>query len=181
MQFYSVYNADFEAEYPIIPQLKYALVYIPQLEGIQEKESPYYVNYAQTYMDHGFEAVNKTKVFIRTLADTTPLKKIQAAIGTEIVKEFANDFAAPIANVFTENYKKIGSLINPDIVIENLSVLQQGISLTDEMNYRVDSIKNINPADILRGLDTEILGGINLKKILKNIIPFDEAPVFEII
>lgn len=180
LQFYSTYEDVYESDYPIIPNLKYAEVYIPQLEGIQAIPETYLVNYAKTFIDNGMESANKTKVFLQTLDKDFKIKEIVSSKFSEVQNEVTRALR-PICDVFSRYYKNIGSLVNPDIIIDNLSVLQQGISFTEKMNDKIDDIKNLNPADILRGINAEIMGGIDLKKILKNIIPFAELPVFQVL
>jgi hypothetical protein len=182
LQFFSVYGGTFDSTYPILPRLKYAKVYIPQLEGIESIPKAHFVNYCKTYVNQGLEAANKTKVFLQTLKDDFPTKfSIQTDDDASIIDSIKQSFRKAIKDVFTDNYRNAGGLMNPDIVIENISVLKQGITLTDELNDRISDMTTISPSDILRGINTEILGGIDLKQIILNVIPIAESPLFEII
>lgn len=184
MQFYATLaDADFNSEFPVAPNLKYARVQIPQLEGIQDVPELYFVNLAETYIKSRLDPnSNKTGVFLRVLAKEVETKALTKSLPDAALAEFKDqNLISRISGVFSENYRNIGSVINPDITIENISVLDQGLTLTDELNSRLDNIRNVNPADLLRGMDAEILGGVDLKKILKTVIPIEDTPVFRII
>nr|MBK9651819.1 hypothetical protein [Bacteroidota bacterium] len=180
LQFYSVFNEDFEKQYPLIPNLKFSTVKIPQLEGIETEQKFYPVCFSTSYNKFGMGDENKTKVYVQKRKDPYSYIPIVEADIDSIIKK-QKEISDSIKNIFSDNYKNAGSLINPDIVIDNISILKQGISLTDEINNRVSDISNIRPADILRGMNVEILGGIDLKKILRNVIPIADSPIFNII
>lgn len=179
---------DFDGEHPIIPYLMYAKVAFPQLEGIDTSPKTYHVCYSKDYVEHGFsEEQNASKVFLRTLPTSieSALGKSKNALAdkSEIV---VNDlhFELPphkIGGIFKENYKNAGGMVDPDIVIEGVSILKQSITMTENLNGAVDDISTLRPNDVLRGLNAEILGGISLKDILSEVLPIEDVPIFNVL
>ncbi|HEY4336752.1 MAG TPA: hypothetical protein VGM89_12665 [Puia sp.] len=186
-QFYSVFNPEntdnsaFESKHPLFPRLLYAVVNIPQLEGIEPQPSMRYVSYSGNYRKAGLnDQLNKAKVFLQVLDES--IKKVPLLTANE--RDTANELlkkASSIRNIFSDNYKNAGALVNPDVVVDNISLLKQGISLTDEISNRVNDLKNIRPADLLRGLNVELIGGVRLLSILKAVVPMEDSPLFHLI
>lgn len=189
LQFYSSYNpaivpedsSAYESEYPLLPHLMYAAAYIPQLQAIETVPQLHLVAFSKNHRNNGLdENANKAKTFLRTLSEDIKIKPL-LQIDEDAVFDEIGSRARAISNVFAANYKNAGSLINPGISIENISLLDPALVLTDKISEIYNNIDNISPVDILRGLDAELLGGIDLKMILKKLIPFVDAPIFQIL
>lgn len=187
IQLYSVYKgALFSESIPVLPRLKYSRVYIPQLEGIETDPTTYFVAYATRYAKDGFKTeTNKAKIFLQLLSSkikTEPVLKPFETISERLETTGAitqiNEFFQPISDIFSKYYKNAGSLVNPGIRIDNLAALPQNLMMSEQVNELENTISHFNPETLLRGLDREILGGINLVKILKKIISLKDAPVF---
>lgn len=104
-------------------------------------------------------------------------KRVELQSTEGIDKEF-DISPEPISKVLSNNNAK--SLINPDPVIQGLSLLDQGVTLAEDVE--IDVSKNLlNPKDILKGMNAEIFKGIKLVDILKQVIPLDQSPIFEVI
>ncbi len=186
-QLFSYHNGDFKDTYPVIPNLKFSKVYIPQLGGIEPIPKAHFVAFSKSYIESNFKdgVDNENKIFLQIInkfknmnQEVFNVKKIVEKQKNALSAFYsANDIKSEIKNVFTENYKNIGSLINPDIVISELSTLKQGITLTE----KIQDLRKIPPLDILRGLDSKILGCIDLKKILMEFLPAKETPIFKVI
>jgi hypothetical protein len=109
-----------------------------------------------------------------------------------IENDFQNHTLREVSGKFNDSLDDLGNLINSDITYGGISQLEQGIILLDDTKVRVvearnnltnglEDIKTLRPEDVLRGLNTEILNGISLKDILKEVIPIDQTPVFEVL
>jgi hypothetical protein len=167
----------------ILLRLKYTLAYIPQLKGIEEVQKARYLGYTNSWFS---QEENTNDKFFQVLKDGveklgTDIDKFNK-FSENLVKEKENFKAqfeeqkAKVTNILTENYNKIGGLVNPDIVIENLSFLKNGLIFAESFN---NLKKNLNPMDFLKGLNCELFGGLDLRKILMKNLPIAECPVFD--
>ncbi len=194
MQFYSISldpgsEKSYDMPFPILPRLKYALAYIPQLEGIDSNPLPQYLNYTKGYIE---EKANPAKNISQTFLQILNRKKALESIADKVKLIPANlndqfeakyfEMKGKVEGIFSHNYDRIGGLVNPDLVIENISFLKNSLTFPENIIGEVqDKFKQINPLNFLKGFNAEILGGIELKKILQKLLPLEECPVFEII
>jgi uncharacterized membrane-anchored protein YhcB (DUF1043 family) len=185
LQFYTIcpVRSTFDSEIPVFPRLKYALCYLPQLEGIEKIPAPVYVNYSKDYVLNGIENV-ENKVFLRILDPLMAVREISESVDltldnvqNELTDKYEKAKGAA-GNIFSKNYDKIGGLVNPDLIIENVSFLRNSLLFTDKIT---NIIEKVNPLEFLRGVNTEILGGIDLKRILQQLLPLDECPILEVL
>ncbi|WP_276088104.1 hypothetical protein [Pedobacter sp. JY14-1] len=186
-QFYSMYGGEYNSANPIIPQLKFASVYIPQLEGVESVPKARKVAYAASYFKHGFGDLNPARIFLQTLSDqvvNTPVDGYLAKVAAQDFRESVLKSSAAVSNVFTENYKNIGGMINPDIRIDNLADVEHALLMTEAENQKngaVAEIQSARPEDLLRGLNVEIFGAINLLRLFKEVVPLDDMPAMKLV
>jgi len=106
------------------------------------------------------------------------------SVNSAIESNYAETTSEVITDVFSKNIANIGSLVNPDIEIDGISELEQGVTLQSKTELKYigkEKTAFTQPRDIFRGMNADILGGVSIKDILKEIIPMDESPVFEVI
>jgi hypothetical protein len=150
--------------FPLFPQVWRANVSIENLEAMTAEPSGTVVQYHQDYIDHAFrrkvgdEVKNKAKLIFN-------LEK-------------------PLNGVFDSIGNKLGGIINPDIAVEAVGLLNQGITLpgkiNDNVKGKIDEIGNFDPSDLMRGISPEIFGGIKLLDILAGQLSKAETPKFNI-
>lgn len=175
-------NGKFADPNPVYPALFYAEAFIPQLDGIESESTVHNVMFSKKFVENGFGENNPTNIFLNLLDPDFS--------GTSITDEFDDELAddggdflsklvkhrRPAKNLFTENYKNIGSIVNPDVEIESISFEEQGLV----MKEKFDQIASFNPLDILGG-DAEIVGGIKLREILLTALGIESLPVMKAI
>jgi hypothetical protein len=173
---------NFYDKTPLEHHLQYANIESPQLDGMGGiDKNKFRFRYAKTYVDN---EQKDAKVFFVPIS-----KKIEEGFIDSIEKDtnnkdiivlHPNKKLTPISKVVNNFNAK--SLIDPDPIITGLSEFDQGIILSEKTVIKIDNdIKKINPADFLKGMNAELIKGIRIIDVLKQFIPFDETPVFEII
>lgn len=109
-------------------------------------------------------------------------------INASIETDFNKKTLAAIPNVIENNAVK--ALIHPDPVIRGLSILDQGITLAQDTEVIIEEIrkgdiveqvKHLKPADVFKGMKAEVFKGVKIVDILKQVIPMEQSPVFEVI
>ncbi len=89
-------GSTFDSEIPVFPRLKYALCYLPQLEGIEKIPAPVYVNYSKDYVLNGIENV-ENKVFLRILDPLMAVREISESVDLTLDN---------VQNELTDKYEK---------------------------------------------------------------------------
>ncbi|HLX66968.1 MAG TPA: hypothetical protein VKR41_08220, partial [Puia sp.] len=184
VQFYPTIADQYEAATPpVLPKLKYAQLYITQLQGIEATPTPQIVSYQNDYAAHGFDiGGNPTQLFLQILDTCSKIVPITATLPTDPVGLDAH--RAPIQNVFSQNYRSAGQFVDPGIVISDISSKVNSLTLSGFMNkYAGIDPNNIQlpPIQLLRGVQVQIMGGLSLTSILQQLIPLDQSPVFQTI
>lgn len=152
-------------DFPCLPTLREASVYLPQVNGLLHEDVQVGVNYAKSYIDNAFDfAGNKAKVFAN-LTDG----------GMKMIADKLRD---------VQNMKMLGGFVTPDIPIAAISILSQSVTLYENVNKVInegDKISQISPSEILRGKFPEVFKGIDLLKVLNDYLPLENTPVFEVV
>lgn len=161
--FYEGANTD-NHNFPTTPQGFRARVHPESLMGLQPRPVPVEAEYSPVFARHLFGKKNVIKSFLNLRNDF---------INSE-------EYAA-VKEVFTQNVKNVGGLMNPDIAMKTIALVDEGITLTDDYNrlvqnagLRIDELK-IPPIHIFRGDEPEIFG-IKIIPLLED-LGIDSRPV----
>ena len=126
---------DFKDQYPIIPELVYSKVIIPQLEGIESNPVPRNVGYTPRFNKYQLDnTANPAQIYLKTLPIEIETFSHKSSNLYKNIESIRQGPATPIKRIFTENYRNSGGAVNPDINIESISLREQSIALIDTMN-----------------------------------------------
>lgn len=184
----SIFNLRY---FPLYPQLRRSKVYLENIKSYSPRPLPSVINYNEDFIEYAFKRGN-----IRVEQKYIPYNK--AKLVFDHTKDFIENFDEDvkggyedIKRVFSDAGERIGGLVNPDIQIESVGLIRQGIAAGKELNAKytdvrdqagkaLDKITRFNPRDLLKGKSAEILGGISLLDILEEVLPEDSTPMTEI-
>lgn len=193
-----VTDDPFSTKYPLIPFLHHAEVVIPQISQIEGVDV--YRNVALTNSFWKWpkkkDSVNEEKEILRTI-DFAPNSTNKFQLLFALVEENpaiqenpSLILRKPLKGFFNDNYRNSGGVANPGITIKNVSVLDNGITYSEnpqigelnKINYGVDVgiESSIDTNSIFEALEAEICG-INLLDIVEMALPLEDIPVFNFI
>ena len=193
-----VTDDPFSTKYPLIPFLHHAEVVIPQISQIEGVDV-----YRNVALSNSFwkwpkknDSINEEKELLRTM-DFAPnsTNKFQLLFGLVVENPAIQEnpsliLRKPLKGFFSDNYRNSGGVANPGITINNISVLDNGITYSEEpqggesnkinSEVDIDIESSIDTNSIFEALEAEICG-INLLDIVEMALPINDIPVFNLI
>jgi hypothetical protein len=168
----------------IYPQLEYARVFLDHIRDLTQRKLPSYIQYYEPYVSDGFAGGNKdAKIFL----EHTPWfisKSSKSELNVRPERE-------RIETALREAKDKLGNLVTPDIIPDTISE-SFGITLPPGggrlvKNGQSSSLPGLDigqlglsPKEFLRGKFSEMLGGLDLRELLNELIPETQIPLFEV-
>ncbi|MBK8464872.1 MAG: twin-arginine translocation signal domain-containing protein [Chloracidobacterium sp.] len=186
--------------YVIFPQMLRTTVFVDHIRDLTKKKISSVVEYHPDYISHEFgkyELSGGTKLVGNgarlILQNTGPFKR-----GEE---ETSNDTYKQISEALQQAKAYLGNIAVPDIVPDAISLDENGITLPPDFKERVirgelvlgsdggrtpgiantsiEKLKDLDPKAIFRGKFSELMG-LDLIRLLEELIPVENSPLFEI-
>jgi hypothetical protein len=185
----SIFNLRY---FPLFPQVRKSKVYLENIKSYSSQPLPSLINYNEDYIKFALKREDTT----HNPPPYTPYNKAKLVFDhtTDFIEnadDDAKDGYEKIKRVFADARERIGGLVNPDIQIESVGLIKQGIAvgknlnekyknLQDEFGRPLNKITSFSLRDLLKGKSAEILGGVSLLDILEEVLPDDKTPMTEI-
>jgi hypothetical protein len=165
----------------VFPQLLQAQVFLDHIKDLTQRKLPSYIEYHEAYLKHQFdeEKNHGAQILVHTQAfmDST---KASADAASASLETYRDD----LLNALQQAKDKLGNIVIPDIQPETVSLKTFGITLPKDpgfVNAGESAKQFLDPKRLLPGQFSEILGGLDLKKILNDLLPEDQTPVFQLV
>lgn len=168
---------DFFNNYPSMPKLQKAQVYVDSLSKLVNDQVPIEFKYAKSYIDNWIDKsiANPSKVFAEV---TTQSREYLKGRINEVAKEFGG-YLNPEMPVDFITYLKDPKTIPKALTDELASRINVGayvdqiqngyndlVFMSEEVKKNLQLVNAINPKDYFQGLKAKILGSISLQDIL---------------
>lgn len=171
------------APFVIYPQMYRSKGYFDHIQQGSADRLPSLFEYPMDFLKHEFSDGNKAKIVLKHTNQFIEGKLTSVTGGTCAIDTSLNDGYEKIKNVFNNAGDKIGGLVNPDINIERFALVKEALTLPKDINNQWNSLtagvdRQLKTIDILKGKSAEILGGIDLKMLLEEVMGTENSPQF---
>lgn len=191
--------------YILFPQVLRTKVFSDHVRDLAQQKIASVIEYHPDYIMYDYDTVgegkylNAVKLVLKNTDAFSGLKP--EFINKEIIRvviepceEIANNTYKKITSALQEAKEKLGNLVTPDIIPDTISLEKFGLTIPSNIRESIakgtavfqqgadaiTKIQQFSPRELLRGKLSDILGGIELTKVLQELIPEQESPLFKI-
>lgn len=165
-------------KYVVFPQLLQAQTFLDHIRDLTLRKLPSYIDYHEKYLFYKFDEV---KNYGAQIVQHTKAFRDSLNADADAAQRTINNQRDSLLNALQEAKDRLGNFVIPDIKPETVSLKEFGITLpVDAEFHQIHDQKYLDPKQLIPGKFAEILGGLDLKQVLKDLIPEGNTPLFQL-